>query len=188
MPGILKDHSQRPQHAASLAIPRKDTHLMSIHTRALTLSMLNRVVRRKRSELSDTFLITSDMPLQDGPSAETCRRCISGGVSEEYMACLERLQQAAGDVWYHDHQLKVDNPMHFWTQLKAKCTPEDIATCFWRGLYLQCHCHPVGTLLACLPRFLQGHQSPSVLTTATNAITAAAYHVTHMLPLIHMSS
>ncbi|DBA74326.1 TPA: hypothetical protein ACH3X1_011100 [Trebouxia sp. C0004] len=36
------------------------------------------------------------------------------------MACLERLQQAAGNVWQHDHQLKVDTKLHFLSQLKAR--------------------------------------------------------------------
>ena len=88
-------------------------------------SMLNRVLHK-----SVRCLVRSDMPLQNGSSAETCRRCISGGVSEECVACLERLQQAAGNVWQHDHQLKVDNTAaHFWIHLKARCTPVDGEQC-----------------------------------------------------------
>ena len=118
-------------------------------------SMLNRVLHK-----SVRCLVRSDMPLQNGSSAETCRRCISGGVSEECVACLERLQQAAGNVWQHDHQLKVDNTAaHFWIHLKARCTPEDGEQCFWKVLSLQQPWHPLGTLLACPSHFLQGHQS-----------------------------
>ena len=76
---------------------------------------------RRVSEVPDIYtLITFNMRLQGGPHAETGRRCISGGMCEECMACLERLQQAAGNVWHHDHQLKVGNPLHIFDSAESE--------------------------------------------------------------------